>query len=331
MKKSLIISIAVASLLLAGCGANDTKKEEVTKVAVQVEVQEEATVDLALVNKGFLKAAKKGNLVKFNEYLEQGADINAVDKKGNTAIMLALSKKKIKMDVVKAIMALNPDVTITNKFKKEPIMIAKTADIAEMLIAAGVDPNKILTNKLPLIVYAAQKLPAEVVEVIIKNGADLEVLGTKGYTALMWAAFDNKVDTANVLIDGGAKTETVDLTGNTALMWAAAPEVTNLLLDAGANVNAVNNDGLIIGQETLMLAIEDGNSELVKKVSDLGIDLNFIDSYNNSPLMLATKKMNNDVVKMLISLGADTKLANKDGKIALDFAGANVELLEILK
>ena len=60
-------------------------------------------------------------------------------------------------------------------------------------------------------------------------------------TALMWAAFDGQKEIAQMLIDAGADVNAKDADGSTVLMHAVSGgerETVKLLLDAGADVNA---------------------------------------------------------------------------------------------
>lgn len=66
--------------------------------------------------------------------------------------------------------------------------------------------------------------------------------GENRITALMWAARNGHTDVAKLLIDNGANVNAVHEYGTTPLMWAVGdiddyPSMVRLLLEAGADVN----------------------------------------------------------------------------------------------
>ena len=95
--------------------------------------------------------------------------------------------------------------------------------------------------------WAASNEDPRAAAVLIASGADVSEVNNKGHTALhRAAAFNNNPKVVKILLENGAGIESKDNNGCTPLMHAAIGRKTEnfaLLLDSGANVNAVDNDG----------------------------------------------------------------------------------------
>jgi uncharacterized protein len=154
-------------------------------------------------------AALLGDTAAVRALLKQGADVNAPQGDGTTALHWA---------------ARHGD-----------------EELAQMLIYAGA--NVKATTRLgaytPLLM-ASELGHAAVIETLIKAGADARGTTTNGTTALMLAAAAGKPDAVKVLIDYGADVNAKEsVRGETALMFAAASnrlEAMKALVAAGANV-----------------------------------------------------------------------------------------------
>jgi len=119
-------------------------------------------------------------------------------------------------------------------------------------------------------------------------------------------------------------------------MWAAAenhPEAAKLLIEHGANVNAVTTDlkytkdrfgleGVLTilphGHWTpLMYAARQGSLEAAKVLVDAGADKNARDPELETPAIIATINRHYDVAAMLVERGADPNLADTSGMAVL--------------
>ena len=109
--------------------------------------------------------------------------------------------------------------------------------------------------------------------------------------------------------------------GTTALEHAAQNanrEMVQLLLTAGANVNAKNSDG----ETVLMMLDSDATSDLIWDLLNAGAKVNIQDNAGNTPLMNAANGDNQELVKTLLEAGADVNARNKEGQTALMKAAA---------
>ena len=94
-------------------------------------------------------------------------------------------------------------------------------------------------------------------------------------------------------------------------------------LDAGANVNAKDKDGIT----ALMVAAEvNSNPEVINVLLKAGADVNEKDEYGGTALMSAAYGNNLKAIDVLLKAGADVNVKDKDGKRAIDYARANDKL-----
>ena len=165
----------------------------------------------------------------------------------------------------------------------------------------------------------------EFVELLITNGADVNIADNLGKTPLHKAASLGKKDMAEILIANGAKLNTADESGKTPLHEAALRghcRVLQFLLTNSAKVNITDN----LGKTPLHEAVQKGQIEAAKILIENGADprkedVNEVDNEGLTPLhRAAISGCSKEMVKLLISMGADTKITDKSGRTALQYA-----------
>jgi ankyrin repeat protein len=85
-------------------------------------------------------AVKHGDVKTVLALIEQGRDVNALDRYGQTALMLAAHAGYTK--IVEALIAHRADLNVTAKFGLSALMLALIAghvDIAHFLVKSGAD------------------------------------------------------------------------------------------------------------------------------------------------------------------------------------------------
>ncbi|MBR1672834.1 MAG: ankyrin repeat domain-containing protein [Fretibacterium sp.] len=179
---------------------------------------------------GFLEICRSGREQQIIDALDAGADANAKDNEGVTALMYAI--------------AGNPNPSIV------PLLLDAGAD------ARAVDAN----GRTALMVAARANRNPGVVAVLLSTGTDVNAKDKSGWTALMMAgAFNKNADIIAILVDAGAIVNARTSHGQTALMFSAGlnnnPAVIAALLDAGADVN-VRDEG---GRMAVGYARDNGN------------------------------------------------------------------------
>lgn len=86
-----------------------------------------------------------------------------------------------------------------------------------------------------------------------------------------------------------------------------------VLLEQGANINAVDNRG----RTAAMIAVHTNELDLFQWLIDKGADINIRDNRSDNPLLYSGAEGLLDFVRAAVAAGADTKLTNRFGGTAL--------------
>ena len=115
-----------------------------------------------------------------------------------------------------------------------------------------------------------------------------------------------------------------------------SPNMPRLLIESGADINAVGRDG-----ETILMAAAEARSlEITKLLIERGANINARDKSGMTVLMYAIPEYDNggtfsnlSVVKFLIEKGVDIEARDNEGKTALMIAAENhnSEIISLLK
>jgi ankyrin repeat protein len=283
-------------------------------------------------------AVRTNSLSRLRPLVATAADANVRDEEQSTPLMYAAAVGST--DAVKLLLDNGADVNAQNGTGLTALMFAST-DLPKtrLLLDRGANPN--LASKLgrtPLFLAAMSQRSADIVRALVGKGADLKTKDTFGNTFLMAAASGNDTDTIRIGLDAGIDVNAAPVTGFTPLMEsAAAGNVTavRLLLGKGANVNAVSQAiGTAPGPDPksgpvnlrsytpLLLAASSGSPGLIAMLLDAGADINATDARKLTPLMLATAAdhQNLDVMRLLIQRGADQTLRGTQLGTAAEWA-----------
>lgn len=121
-------------------------------------------------------------------------------------------------------------------------------DVVRALLAAGLDPNAPdASGDAPL--FQIDRMTTEVVEAFLDAGARVNATDAEGRTPLFRACYDPaNLPTVLALLAAGVNVHVTDHEEQTALHEATSndrdsSDLVRLLLDAGADVNAVDTDG----------------------------------------------------------------------------------------
>jgi ankyrin repeat protein len=273
-------------------------------------------------------AAGKGDTATVQSLLQQGANIEARDNYGETALMEAAGRGH--------------------------------TDTAILLLDKGANIEAKDNYSATALVHAAESGHTDTVILLLDKGANIEAADKDGYTALMRAAGDGYADMAKVLLERGAKVvvaqqsnspgtpdaelleaagkgdtatvqsllqqgtsiEAKDKNGRTALMWAAEMDegdTAGLLLGKGANIEAKDNSG----DTALIEAATSGQTDTVKLLLEKGANIEAKDNGGDTALIEAATRGQTDTVKLLLDKGANIEAKDNSGETALIGAADN--------
>lgn len=142
----------------------------------------------------------------------------------------------------------------------------------------------------------------------------------------------NKTEICNLFISAGIDINSRDDLGTPMLNVAVRndnEELTKMLLDCGADINAVSKDR---GYTAVMDAVWKGNKDITKLLIESGAELNTISKEGQSNLVLAVGANNIAICKMLAENGADPDIKDQMGMSAFNYATLfkKEKILEIL-
>jgi ankyrin repeat protein len=284
----------------------------------------------------FYSAIRENNLAQLKALLDQTASADVADRHGITALMYAAEVGSV--DAMRVLIGHGADVNAQNDFGSTALMwAASDPSKVRLLLDHGAQVNLTArSGRTALIIAAFTNPSAEVVRLLLAKGAKVDVMDKRQVTPMNAATFGNDTATVRLLLDAGADIETADtFIGLTPLMNAAGNrnvEAVKLLLAKGAKVNAVSKtEGLpkiqtgtveFGGWTPLLMASAFGPPEVVKVLLDAGARIDAQDSRGFTPLMLAvgTDRYDRRTVDMLMAHGADLRPRNHAGETALDWA-----------
>ncbi len=164
-----------------------------------------------------IKAVQNRKLEKIEGLIAKGADVNAKDRKGNTALTLAC---------------------LFGGFDAAEVLVKHGADVQ-----AADGEGRTALHYLAMCNKVDHPGTLRVAEALLAKGALIDARDNGGRTPLPWAANRGKTPLVVWLLDHGAEVNTQDNRGYSALMLAHKLEVAKVMLDRGADPKLRNELG----------------------------------------------------------------------------------------
>ncbi len=210
-----------------------------------------------------IAAAGRGDTDEVKRLIDSGADPNAGDARGRSALLHSVIAGHD--GAARALLRRGAHVETADADGKTALMWAADAghmEIAALLLKRGADMAARDKYGQTALIDAAWRGRDGMVEKLLEIGADANARTVDGVTALMWTAINGYPDAARRLIAAGAALEAPDRYGFTPLIraaWNGHAEVVAALIEAGAAVDAESGDG----KTALRLAHGGGFKEIV--------------------------------------------------------------------
>jgi ankyrin repeat protein len=229
-------------------------------------------------------AAEKKDRAKVAALLKQGADVNASQADGMTALHWAAYHDDVTL--ASQLLKSGADARAANRYGVTPLSAACTngnTEMAALLLEAGADANTTLRGGETVLMTAARTGKRGPVQALLSHGADVNARDQKGQTALMWAAAEGHADVVSILLAANADFKRPLPSGFTPLLFAAREgrlDVVRVLLKAGADINDMipARKGVARGPKSgtgaLLMAVENGHFELAIELVKAGADPN---------------------------------------------------------
>jgi ankyrin repeat protein len=236
-----------------------------------------AAVAAAEADPRLVKAVRNKDIAAVREVLKQRVDVNAPAGNGATALHWAAHVNDL--------------------------------DIANLLIRAGARANVAEDTGFTPLHVACTNRAAGMVERLLSAGADPNAASLNGETVLMTCARSGEPRSVKALLVKGARVNVKENAHDqTPLMWAVAqrhPDVTELLIEAGADINARSRTfaQTVVGEQTQRFGREELNYTVLRGGS--------------TPLLFAARTGDAESARLLLAAGANPNDALPDGTSAL--------------
>jgi len=248
--------------------------------------------------------------------IEKGADLNATNNQGHTALMSSVKKGNV--DIVRHLLALRKSDKNPNGYDINLETKSKDSRCTALNLAAG------LGN-------------VEIIKALIDAGADKETKGYGGMTTLFQASLFGRVEAAKFLIEKGADTNVKTSSRSTLLMMASRRngkvEMVRYLLELRKNGYDIELEAQDNVKDTaLHYAAQDNKVEIMEELIAAGADKEAKNAKGETPLISAVVSGHAGAAKLLIEKGAASNVKNLLGKDTLMVAAeaGKVELVKQL-
>ena len=323
--------------------ADDTVRALETASAPPTPDQERATA--------LLRAAENESALAVRGQLAAGADPNAANREGITALHFAAGRGN-EPDAVKILLDAKADPNARdNQHAQTPLHCAAQAEstrAVDHLLNAGADPNACDNAGLtPLHEATIDSLSPETVHRLVQGGADPNIPDPKGSTPLHAAVQADSPEVVTHLINAKANPNIQDNNGRTPLHYSASvrsPELATQLLAAGADPTIRDHYGKTPADIGIYLrdrqTPNDRADDTIKRLLDAEPTqhqktpeptMTTQDPDRNASLLRAAENGSVLGVRRQLAAGADPDASDRKGVTALHYAAGRADSPEAVK
>lgn len=346
IKLKIIILLLMFSFFMTGCGSGiDKAGANCDPETVRALIEKDPKAVRAYDADGFTLlhlAADRGNRECVELLLDNGADINAIDKRKTdghrfrhfTALCFAVNNGFD--ELVELLINRGAEVNPAPRVTHTPLSLAVwtgNMKIARLLIETGAEVNKKGNSGLTPLFTAVYVGNPAIAKLLVENGADVNHKAYRRLTPLHWTVYweKSRPELIRLLLENGAETDPITEFKNTPLHLAAShgyTECAALLLEKGASTEAGNFWGATPvgiarkGAVDLLLSLHraaaaddpDRVESILEKYPQL---LKARDGEGKTPLHYAAENNSVKAAGILIARGADVNAAGRFKHIEL--------------
>ena len=284
----------------------------------------------------FQKLCVEGSLQEINEAIKNGADVNAKDSSGRTALMYVTGENE-NAEVTDALLKAGAGVNVKDSDGRTALIYAawfnKDPDVIDVLVKAGADVKAKDDYGMTALLRAVQyNENPEVISVLLRSGADVNDKDEDGKRTIDYAKENISLKNTGVL------KELEQAASRHAIASMSANEIINLCrtgtlrqieeaIQAGMNVNASNDEGRTV----LMYIAEKYSAAVLNALIKAGADVNAKMNGGWTALTIAAQLNENlEITSALIKAGADVNVKSDGGTTPLMTAVQFNQNLEII-
>ncbi len=295
-------SLVIASVVAIGAGTT-----------LAIAPPDEGVTDL-------MRATERGDLAGVERLIAAGADVDARDTSGDTALIRAVEEGHVK--IVGELLDAKADPMLGGQADALQVALRRGEEALVQMLSIAVDARihrDLAQMRLATAVYRDD--PRAVITAI-DGGADPDDRDDVARPLVHVAARLGHVAALQALLDAGAWADAMDMIGFTALMVAARhgqAEAIDPLLAAGASVDhQAEPRGLSL--RPLHLAAIGGDPVIVREIAAAGAEIDAVDRNGRTALHWAVGEGQAEAALALLELGADPSVAAHHGTTVGDLA-----------
>lgn len=251
-------------------------------------------------------AAQRQDLAGVRALLAKKVNVNTPQPDGTTALHWAVHYNDV--EAARLLLRAGAYPSVKNRFGASPMSeaaIAGSADLVGALLEAGADARMLATaDGETVLMSAARAGNVDAVRLLLDHGADVNAREKyKGQTALMWAAAERHAGVVKLLLERGAD-------------WKVRSndrETKPPKLSAASSISPIPRGGFT----ALLFTAREGDIATAKVMLDAGVDINYGDVDNATPLIVSIMNKQFTFAKYLIDRGADVNVVDAAGRTAL--------------
>ena len=276
------------------------------------------------------QSMREGCLDIMHLLLDHGADGDACDNHGNTAIHFAASKSHF--EAARMLIERGANINSQNKEGLTPLQHASQGmgerylDIMRFLLDHGANVSACDNSGNTALHFVVSEGHLEGARLLLGRGADVNSQNNEGLIPLQQASHGLRrryLDIMRLLLDHGADLAARDNSGNTVLHFSVSEghlEAARMLLERGADVDSKNNEGLTPLVQRASQSIREGCLDIMRLLLNRGANGDACDKHGNTALHFAASKGHFEAARMLIERGANVDSQNNNGLTPLQRA-----------